>query len=520
MKQPCWSNGRSKNSGSQAIQYPSAIENHLELISEQGQWYFDPRTRMMYYWPMVNEDMLGAVVIAGSVETLVFGSEVRDVTMANLTFAYATWLAPSTGEGFIETQANWILTGAKDHKFAPGSVNFEAATGMVFQNCTFTHLGAQGLVLSKGSSNNKVIGNYFTDISGTGLRIGDVDDVSAPDRGNIVVSNSVWDVCREFHGGVGISGGYLENSVFAHNEIANLPYTGLSLGWGWGTQDQARNNTISFNNIHDTMGVLEDGGNIYVNGVTQGGGTIHDNWLWNYPGKSTANLYLDNGSNQWVCSNNLVLYTSSENRAHWLYLQVDSSYNTVYSNYFEANATQVTGPATNKVFNNIPLSDENFPPQCREIMKAAGPEAPYARHLSHNFAFRRPVTASSTWSSDFNPNSAVDGNPLTSWSPAADNKTYAWFQVDLLQPHVITQVHILMRYDTDELAWSTNFEIWASNHADMSQGHAVIATQQNLAIPFRGLWRADVNDATPYRFVAVVKTDGTHNLSFAELRVF
>jgi hypothetical protein len=94
------------------------------------------------------------------------------------------------------------------------------------------------------------------------------------------------------------------------------------LGWGWGSLDKALNNTVSFNNIHDTMGLLEDGGNIYVNGYTLGNMRAEGNFLWNYPGLTTANLYLDNGSDRWVLTNNLVLYTPAT--AHWLYLQVDS----------------------------------------------------------------------------------------------------------------------------------------------------------------------------------------------------
>lgn len=514
MKEPCWTNGRSKQGSSQAINLPSAIENHLNLLAEPGQWFFDSRTKIMYYWPNPQEDINTAEIIAASVDTLFYGSNVKDVAISDLTFSYSTWLQPSTGEGFIEIQANWIITNSSKNIFAPGSVHFEAANGMIIKNCTFIHLGAQGLVLSGGSINNTIVGNYFTDISGSGIRIGDVNDPAAPDRENTVVSNSIWDVCREFHGGVGISAGYLQNSNFLHNEISNVPYTGLSLGWGWGQSTQAKGNSIAFNNIHDSMGLLEDGGNIYVNGNTQGGSTIHDNWLWNYPAKTTGNLYLDNGSNQWTCTNNLVLYTSDT--ANWLYLQFDSSDNSVFSNYYEP-AKEVNGPSSNKVYGNSPVSDQNFPPACKAIMQAAGPESPYKRNLSHNLSFRRPASASSTYSPPYSPQMAVDGDPLTLWS-AASNSGTAWFQVDLLQPFKISQIHIQTRYDMYDPSWSENFEIWASNNADMSKGHVILGSQGDFPTPFRGVWRLEVRDTTPYQYVAVVKSDGTSNLVIAEDR--
>jgi hypothetical protein len=168
MKEPCWTQGRGKQGGSQAIVLPSAVENHLRLISV-GQWFFDVRSRMMYYFPRPLDNLATAKVIAGSVDTLVLGTGVRDVTIQDTTFSYATWLRPSSGDGFIEVQANYVLIPSGGYT-APGSVHYEASHNLVVQNCRFEHLGAQGLVITGGSTNCRVVGNYFTDISGSGVR--------------------------------------------------------------------------------------------------------------------------------------------------------------------------------------------------------------------------------------------------------------------------------------------------------------------------------------------------------------
>jgi hypothetical protein len=50
---------------------------------------------------------------------------------------------------------------------------------------------------------------------------------------------------------------YVRDTLISHNEITDLPYTGMSLGWGWGSQDTTpsidQNNTVTDNYIHDVM---------------------------------------------------------------------------------------------------------------------------------------------------------------------------------------------------------------------------------------------------------------------------
>jgi hypothetical protein len=63
---------------------------------------------------------------------------------------------------------------------------------------------------------------------------------------------------------------YLFSSDISHNTISNAGYSGVSLGWGWGTVFPAGcgNNTISYNRIYSVMEKLRDGGGIYVGGAS------------------------------------------------------------------------------------------------------------------------------------------------------------------------------------------------------------------------------------------------------------
>ena len=52
------------------------------------------------------------------------------------------------------------------------------------------------------------------------------------DRFFVVRDNHIADIPQEFHGAVGIFGGYIANSTIAHNTLERLSYTAISVGWG------------------------------------------------------------------------------------------------------------------------------------------------------------------------------------------------------------------------------------------------------------------------------------------------
>ena len=120
---------------------------------------------------------------------------------------------------------------------------------------------------------------------------------------------------------MGVFAGYTEGTTIAHNEITSLPYSGISVGWGWGEEDAgggkpeyqqpfkydtptpAKNNRIECNNIHDVMKRTNDGAGIYTLG-NQPGTVIRGNYIHdcktiskNIHGWSVhAGIYLDEGS--------------------------------------------------------------------------------------------------------------------------------------------------------------------------------------------------------------------------------
>jgi hypothetical protein len=325
MRQPCWGNvhvPEDRNStgydnppmggfgGIAADQTPSYVENAYELLSA-GHWYLDTTAHRIYYIPREGENVRSADFEAPVLQSLVDGAgtdghPVHDLAFSGIQFSYATWLRPSGDDGFAELQANFTLTGkdAAEQEgtcgyvtgppkgtcpFAgwdktPAAVDFRWSDQVRFDGDTFDHLGGAGLGLASGAHRNAVVGNTFTDISGSAVQLGDTHDPTPAAVGagpeemstdNRIADNLIHDVAVEYHGGVGIWVGYTRGTTITHNQISDLPYTGITMGWGgWHTDvnhpDDNPNinadNSIDHNLIVNVMQFLHDGGAIYTNG--------------------------------------------------------------------------------------------------------------------------------------------------------------------------------------------------------------------------------------------------------------
>jgi hypothetical protein len=335
MLQPWFTLARTKE-GVQ-VDLPAYVENALELLDEPGEWYLDRTSHVVYYLPRPGEDMAQAEVIAPAVETLVALQGTLDKPVANLrfeglTFADADWLRPSE-IGHVDLQANFILTpGEKlftrdghvtmvhnEASKSPAHIVCHTTHAVTFERCVFTRLSGAALDLEVGAQDNVVNGCHFYDVGGSAIQVGDVltgdhhpDDPRRIVRGNAVTNCTIHDCAVEYMGGLGIFGGYTQGTRIAHNLIYDLPYSAVSLGWGWGEEDAgggapnyvqpfkydtptpARDNRIEFNHIHHVMQRLHDGGAIYTLG-NQPGTVIGANHLHDSRGVP-GGVYFDEGS--------------------------------------------------------------------------------------------------------------------------------------------------------------------------------------------------------------------------------
>lgn len=279
------------------------FENAHEFIDAEGEWYLNTVTNRLYYKLRGGENIGTITVIAPKVERLIniagnAGNYVENIHFLGLTFQHSTWTYPS-GSGFVGVQGGRYSWG-----YIPGAIQAEFVQDLLFHENAFEHFGGSGVIFYQGTRDNVISCNTFTDISGTGIGLDMMCGLAAPvtSWADEVYDNDIGHIGKDYYGSVGIFGGYPADAAIQYNTLHDLPYSGISVGWGWTLEDNPQHdNDIGYNEIYDIMQMMDDGGGIYT--LSKSPGTrIHDNyvydlvrspWAGTYP---IAGIYLDNGS--------------------------------------------------------------------------------------------------------------------------------------------------------------------------------------------------------------------------------
>lgn len=324
------------------------LSNDKSLLDAEGEWFLDTKARKLYYIPCKGETAANIHVVAPAVETLLKAEGtpdelVSDITFENISFEHSTWMRPSI-EGHTPLQAGMYMIEAYklrpkmerpngDHKLdnqgwvgrPAAAVLLNNASNVSFKSCTFQHLASTGLDYHTYINKGIVSGCTFTDIGGSAILAGtfgpegfeqhkpyDPTDRRIICDGLTIDNNKIHDVTTEDWGCVGIGAGWVRNIKITNNEISDVSYTGISLGWGWNQQNCAMgNNLVKRNYIHHYAKHMYDTAGIYTLG-SQPHTFIEEN--------TVKDIYTPS-------------YVHDPN--HWFYLYTDegSSYITVRNNW-------------------------------------------------------------------------------------------------------------------------------------------------------------------------------------------
>ncbi|SDY97601.1 Right handed beta helix region [Amycolatopsis xylanica] len=316
---------------------------------------------------------------------------VHDVTVSGLTFTGTTWLLPSA-DGYVDNQAGiqWSAKAPHDPLKTAAAVEVHRGQRVSFSGNTFTHLGGAGLAYADGTQNSAIDHNTFSDLSGSGIAVGEVDDYYLADTARMTLSDTISDNIvdtpgQDYRDAVGIWVGHSKLATVTHNEVRHAPYSGISLGWGWGYASacdlQAKQglptcrrgtiysgqNKILGNRVNDVMRVLHDGGAIYTLGG-QTGSEFAGNYLSLAPNNNNM-VYHDEGSAYWNTHDNVI----SNGTGRWVGMWTPTIHDiTIHDNYTDNaevknKGTKVTITATTVV------TGGNWPAAAKAIMAAAGP---------------------------------------------------------------------------------------------------------------------------------------------------
>lgn len=280
------------------------LQNALELLDEPGEWYQDYPSGRVYYYPHDSEilqpqDKFYAWPFAPALKTLINISgtperRVHHIRFEDVNIMDAAWTRPSE-QGHVTLQGGFALIDAYK-LLEPGlpekaelenqawierpdaAVKVSYADDIVFENCFFKNLAATGLDMEKSVNRSAVSNCSFQGIGGTAIMVGTFPDQGfethvpfSPKHdedicdGIIISNNEIRHCTTEDWGAVGIGAGYVRNIQIMNNEVSDLNYSGICVGWGWTALESGmRNNRIESNHVYYYAKQLYDAGGIYT----------------------------------------------------------------------------------------------------------------------------------------------------------------------------------------------------------------------------------------------------------------
>lgn len=425
---------------------PFYIENAYELLDTAGEWYYNRTTHEIFYWPLDGEVMSSAEVYAPVLETVM---EVKGSTLTNkvhnmifegITFEHGTWLRPSV-KGMHNWQADQIADGVYGLDpnpvtiLVPGNITIDQAQDIWFQKNKVIQMGAAGLAMTNGARNINIIGNIFFDISDAAVIVGNYEhDYIGPGEevcnSDIIKNNVIRKIGQEYWGAPAITAFYVDGINISHNDISDIPYSGISCGWGWAARTDSttcKNNIIQYNRISDFMKQGRDGGAIYTLGQ-QPNSVCQYNYIFNQ-NNQCGGIYHDEGSAYYNTSNNVI---NVESAYYWMYMWTSSIHDIAVNNNYTSTSKYLNNGTNCPITNTTQVSNGNWPSTAYDIIKNSGVELAY-RYLLASVE-KMPVKNLKLWLKSDDGIVKDVNNYVSTWEDQSGNGKHAAQTISASKP--------------------------------------------------------------------------------------
>ncbi|KAG9251755.1 pectin lyase fold/virulence factor [Emericellopsis atlantica] len=252
------------------VEFLTWIQGALSLLDDGGQFYLDSDQGIVYYKPLDTESIDDLEVYLGVQEALVtiggtYDEPVHDIAFENINFAHTTWLKPGQGYGYVDQQTGGYIgenvtypefEASRPHwQQMPAAIQISAAHDISFRGGTYTQLGSCGFGIGNdnnaymsglglGAQHISVTGGYFTQVMGNSLMLGGIqanahhpEDPRMTNSHLVVSENIFYNTSSLISSTVPIMATYVQDSEITYNDIHDVPYSGMTHGYGWGSND-------------------------------------------------------------------------------------------------------------------------------------------------------------------------------------------------------------------------------------------------------------------------------------------
>ncbi|BFP40149.1 hypothetical protein FGF1_09940 [Flavobacteriaceae bacterium GF1] len=254
--------------------------NTIEGMTKPGQWFLDRRHGEIVYWPLENERMQEATIIAPCLESLIIVGHsdediVTDIQIKNMSISATN--AP-------------LMSGAFGAKLFDGAVSLRNVEGATLQNLNIFNVGAHCI---KASGDHISIRSCHLHNAGAGA-------IRLVGSHALIHNNHIHDIGKTFPSAIAMYVGATDPNVpeeweagklytdckITHNELHDVPYAAICAG--------GKNLRIEKNLVHRAMQNLYDGAGIYITFCTNA--LVKQNFIRDIkdtPGAGTSAYYLD-----------------------------------------------------------------------------------------------------------------------------------------------------------------------------------------------------------------------------------
>ncbi|MFJ4897450.1 right-handed parallel beta-helix repeat-containing protein [Streptomyces sp. NPDC088727] len=498
--QPCWTNSASGTDRTGPAWDSTAVdstrysgvaffENAPELLDRPGEFVWDSKGRTVTYLPRKGEDMRRARTVTPHTEQLLVVDGAHDVTVGGIGFAFAAYRQPGTDEGYAGMQAGLTLTGATgpvDHAGRyytkpSAAVTVRGGRRVRVDSSRFSHLGGAGAILEAGTKDSSLTRSSFTDLSSGAVYVGDTEpmpEASLTGERNTVAYNTISRSGVEYTDSVGIWAGYEAGLSVDHNSLDHLPYSAVSVGWGWNQPEAQksvlRDNKVTGNRITDVMEVAQqqhDGGAIYTQGA-QPGTVLSGNYInrsaYGNTERDGNGIYLDEQSSHITVERNVITRIGYKWVSNWADYGIR---NTARGNWTDTAAPALGG--TGSVMTDNLTGLDRLPAQALAVAARAGAHGGPVEQLRTDLA--RTGTASQS-STDGAATAALALDADTNTDTRTLSEAGAWWQADLGAVRHVRQVEIW----NDAATTTADFDVVTDDGTVHVSGKALRPTLVNL----------------------------------------
>ena len=301
------------------------ISNVFEWLDEEGEFYFDKSAKKLYYKKRANEDLSTAQVVVPNNETVIKiegtdkSSHVEYLNFTSLKFAYTDWnlfeVDGSRGRATNQGAASMVALydenkdGTIFHEsiyrandVGPAAIMVSSTNNINFKDIVIAHTGNDAISMVNDVQDSSFEEGIIYDIAGTSMLIGHPQHMYIGDKDSgkgifsdkerydvnqealcerLLIKNTyIQDIGVMFAGNPGAMIYAGKDITFEKNTMKNVPYSGISIGWGWWNlngdddavvpgegMDCLGKIKIKNNSFYNCLTKLSDGGAIYTLGA-------------------------------------------------------------------------------------------------------------------------------------------------------------------------------------------------------------------------------------------------------------